>query len=116
MYDDRDHDDLSLETEQVAPDWLRINVTSPALAPGTMQEAELKLIGEQLRRGPDGVLDDDALGGLATSGRSGASRPATEWMRVTSSASAGASSGRIPGNLRPSIVFPVPGGPASRRL
>ena len=68
MYEHGDHDDLSLETEQVAPDWLRINVTSPALAPGTMQEAELKLIGEQLRRGGGGVLDEDALAGLATSG------------------------------------------------
>jgi hypothetical protein len=42
--------------------------------------------------------------------------PATEWIRVTSSASAGASGGKIPGSLRASIVFPVPGGPASNRL
>jgi hypothetical protein len=67
MYDDRE-EQLREETEKIAPDWLRINVTSPALAPGTMQEAELKLIGDQLRRGPDGVLDDDSLKGLATSG------------------------------------------------
>ena len=70
MYDHRD-EQLQRELEQIAPDWLRINVTSPALAPGTMQEAELKMLGEQLRRGPDGVLDDDVLAGLATTG----------WMR-----------------------------------
>ena len=68
MFDDRIPDDLRLETEKVAPDWLRINVTSPALAPGTMQEAELAMIGEQQRRGPGGRLDDDALEGLASNG------------------------------------------------
>ena len=67
MFDDRD-DQLQRELEQIAPDWLRINVTSPALAPGTMQEAELKMIGEQQSRGPSGILDGDALAGLATSG------------------------------------------------
>ena len=46
----------------------------------------------------------------------GGSRPATEWIRVTSSASARVSAGRIPGKRRASIVFPVPGGPISRRL
>ena len=67
MYDDRD-DQLEHELDQVAPDWLRINVTSPALAPGTMQEAELQMIGDQQRRDPGGLLDDDALEGLATTG------------------------------------------------
>ena len=37
-------------------------------------------------------------------------------MRVTSSASSRASVGRMPGSRRASIVFPVPGGPISRRL
>ena len=49
-------------------------------------------------------------------GRSAASSPATEWIRVTSSASSSASGGRIPGSRRASIVFPVPGGPAKSRL
>ncbi len=35
---------------------------------------------------------------------------------MTSSASSRVSSGRTPGNRRASIVFPVPGGPISRRL
>ena len=42
--------------------------------------------------------------------------PATEWMRVTSSACSRVSAGRMPGSRRASMVFPVPGGPASRRL
>ena len=45
-----------------------------------------------------------------------ASSPATEWIRVTSSASSGGSRGRIPGSRRASIVLPVPGGPPSSRL
>ncbi len=67
MYDDRD-DQLERELDQIAPDWLRINVTSPALAPGTMQEAELKMLGEQQSRDPAGILPDEALEGLATTG------------------------------------------------
>ena len=55
-------------------------------------------------------------GGTATSARPGGSSPATEWMRVTSSASSRVSVGRMPGSRRASIVFPVPGGPISRRL
>ena len=55
-------------------------------------------------------------GGVRTSGCSGGRRPATEWMRVTSSAAASSSGGRMPGSLRASIVFPVPGGPARRRF
>ena len=42
--------------------------------------------------------------------------PATEWIRVTSSASSRVSGGRMPGRRRPSIVLPVPGGPASSML
>ena len=42
--------------------------------------------------------------------------PATEWIRVTSSASSSVSGGRRPGSRRASIVLPVPGGPARRRL
>ena len=45
-----------------------------------------------------------------------ASVPATEWIRVTSSASSRVSGGRIPGRRRPSIVLPVPGGPARSTL
>ena len=49
-------------------------------------------------------------------GRPGGSVPATEWIRVTSSASSRVSGGRIPGRRRPSIVLPVPGGPARSTL
>ena len=49
-------------------------------------------------------------------GRPAGSVPATEWMRVTSSASSRVSGGRMPGSRRPSIVLPVPGGPASSTL
>ncbi len=55
-------------------------------------------------------------GGSAISGRPGSTSPATEWIRVTSSASSGASGGRTPGSRRASIVLPVPGGPARSRL
>ena len=51
-----------------------------------------------------------------TSARPGGRRPATEWIRVTSSASARVSAGRIPGKRRASIVLPVPGGPISKTL
>ena len=43
-----------------------------------------------------------------------ASRPATEWIAVTSSASSSVSAGRIDGSRRASIVLPAPGGPTSR--
>ena len=46
----------------------------------------------------------------------GASSPATEWMRVTSSASSRVSAGSSDGSRRASIVLPVPGGPARRTL
>ena len=55
-------------------------------------------------------------GGRVISGLSADKSPATEWMRVTSSWSRGFIGGRIDGRRRPSIVFPVPGGPASSRL
>ena len=55
-------------------------------------------------------------GGCETSGCSRSTSPATEWIRVTSSASAESSAGRIPGSRRASIVFPVPGGPPKRTL
>ena len=55
-------------------------------------------------------------GGTRISPPPGASRPATEWIRVTSSAASSSSSGRIPGSRRASIVLPVPGGPASSTL
>ena len=42
--------------------------------------------------------------------------PATLWIRVTSSASARSSGGRIEGRRRASIVLPTPGGPLSSRL
>ena len=43
-------------------------------------------------------------------------RPAIEWMRVTSIASARVSGGRIDGTRRAIIVLPVPGGPCRNRL
>jgi site-specific DNA recombinase len=55
-------------------------------------------------------------GAVETSGRCGCSNPTTEWIRVTSIASSRRSGGRMLGSRRPSIVFPVPGGPASSRL
>ena len=42
--------------------------------------------------------------------------PATEWILVTSSASAKVISGMMEGMQRASIVLPVPGGPTSSRL
>ena len=42
--------------------------------------------------------------------------PATEWMRVTSSASGRVSGGRIDGRRRASIVLPVPGGPCEQQV
>ena len=42
--------------------------------------------------------------------------PATEWIRVTSSASSSPSGGRIPGSRRASIVLPVPGRPGEQQV
>ena len=53
---------------------------------------------------------------MSISGCSGGSRPATEWIRVTSSAASGSSGGRIPGSRRASIVLPVPGRPAEQEV
>ena len=39
-----------------------------------------------------------------------------EWMRVTSTASAAVSGGRIDGRRRASIVLPVPGGPCMQQV
>ena len=64
----------------------------------------------------DALWCGERNGRCVTSGCSGDSTPATEWIRITSSASRGSSGGRIDGSRRPSIVLPVPGGPASRRL
>ena len=44
------------------------------------------------------------------------STPATEWMRVTSSASSGVRGGRMDGIRRASIVLPAPGDPTMSRL
>ena len=52
-------------------------------------------------------------GGSVTSGRSGRSAPATEWIVLTSSAAAGSSTGMIVGKRSASIVLPTPGGPRS---
>ena len=81
-------------------------LASPGLGPG------------RRRRSPRPTRCDGArgTGGVSISGRSRDSRPATEWIRVTSSASSRVERGRSPGRRRASIVFPVPGGPASRRL
>ncbi len=70
------------------------------------------------RRSPAPTRRDAARETAApdTSARPGGRRPATEWIRVTSSASARVSAGRIPGKRRASIVLPVPGGPISKTL
>jgi hypothetical protein len=49
------------------PDWLRIQITPPTLAAGSLQAAELGLLAEQQLSG-GGRLDDEALAGLAESG------------------------------------------------
>ena len=84
-----------------------------------VREARLAGLGDEpppMTAATDAVWCGARNGGTVTSGRPGGSRPATEWMRVTSSASAGGNRGRMPGNRRASIVFPVPGGPPSSRL
>ena len=58
----------------------------------------------------------DRNGRRSTSGRAGETSPATEWMRVVSSASSNESGGRMPGRQRLSRVLPEPGGPTSRML
>ena len=50
------------------------------------------------------------------SGTSPGNMPATEYMRVTSSASVGVMRGRIEGSERASSVLPDPGGPANKML
>ena len=57
-----------------------------------------------------------AEGGTDTGSLPAGSRPATEWMRVTSSASSRVRGGRIPGRRRASMVFPVPGGPCKQQV
>ena len=54
-------------------------------------------------------------GGRVISGVLPDSRPATEWIAVTSSASLSLSGGNKPGSRCASIVFPTPGGPVSIR-
>ena len=49
------------------PDWLRIQITPPTLAGGSLQAAELELLAEQ-QRAAEGRLDEDALAGLAETG------------------------------------------------
>lgn len=51
-----------------------------------------------------------------TSGDSGVSRPMTEWICVTSSASSRVISGRMDGKRRASMLLPEPGGPTSSTL
>jgi hypothetical protein len=51
-----------------APDWLQIQMTPPSLADGSIQAAELRLLGEQLSRDPEVRLDASSLAGLAESG------------------------------------------------
>ena len=65
----RDTDHEGTESfSQLVPDWLRIQVTPPSLAAGTLQAAELELLGEQQRRARGGALEDEAITGLAESG------------------------------------------------
>ncbi len=54
-------------------------------------------------------------GGSMISGWRGGRRPATEWMELTSRASASSSGGKIVGNRSASMVLPTPGGPRSSR-
>ena len=54
-------------------------------------------------------------GGSQSSGTSGGSVPATEWMAVTSSAACRSSRGRMVGIRSASMVLPAPGGPSSDR-
>lgn len=61
-----EHDEIGRFAEG-PPDWLRIQATPPALAAGSLQAAELELIADQNRRG-EGMLDEEALEGLAESG------------------------------------------------
>ena len=53
--------------------------------------------------------------GAGSSPPAGRARPAAEWIRVVSSAWAGASGGSRPGSRRASMVLPAPGGPVSSR-
>jgi hypothetical protein len=52
-------------------------------------------------------------GGVDSSGAEGESRPATEWIPVTSRACSPDSSGSSPTSRWASMVLPVPGGPVS---
>jgi len=51
-----------------------------------------------------------------TSGDAEGSRPATEWMAVTSRDSSIVKAGMMPGKRSASRVFPHPGGPVISRL
>ena len=85
-----------------------------------MREARLARpqVRRRRRRSRRSTRCDAARGTAAreTSGCSPSTSPATEWIRVTSSADSESSGGRIPGSRRASIVFPVPGGPPRRTL
>jgi hypothetical protein len=61
-----EHDEIGCFAEG-PPDWLRIQITPPTLAGGSLQAAELELLAEQ-QRSAEGRLDDEALDGLAESG------------------------------------------------
>ena len=66
---------------------------------------------------PDGeIVWCGARNGRASTSPPPECRPAIEWIRVTSIASARLSGGRIDGIRRASIVLPVPGGPWRKRL
>ena len=94
---------------------------------GQLVEEQHAVVGEaRLARRRDRAAADQAGGGdhggaARGTGRSAISppprrSPATLWMRVTSTASARESGGRIEGSRRASIVLPTPGGPESSRL
>jgi hypothetical protein len=53
--------------------------------------------------------------GRVTSGASGGSVPAIEWIAVTSSAACSSSGGSRPGRRSASMVLPAPGGPVRNR-
>ena len=84
-----------------------------------MGQADLARPGPVRRRrsAPPATPNDAARGtaGASPAGRR-RSRPATQWIMLTSSASRGVRSGSRPGSRAASIDLPAPGGPISNRL
>jgi hypothetical protein len=75
---------------------------------GELAAADQADIGDCMVRGMDRAGGDDGMRPVV--------RPATRWIRVVSSASAGLIAGRMVARRRASLDFPAPGGPRSKRL